>query len=153
MARYHLVPSVLVSCFSWFVILAEGLLAAMFLTGFNLEFATAATAILMGMFLLGVAINLQRGRQIDCGCFGAAETISYRVVARLCLVLAACLSLGLLLSTGAAQPVGILGIQPTPPGAHIAESIMVLAALLASSAWLLEAKRLSRLIRAGRAIR
>jgi uncharacterized membrane protein YphA (DoxX/SURF4 family) len=41
------------------------------LTGSALRLATMLAALLLCGFVLGIAVNLRRGRLIDCGCFGA----------------------------------------------------------------------------------
>ena len=69
---------------------ASGLPPLEIAAGVLLALGAATTAVatvllvLLGVFTLAVAVNLARGRQIDCGCFGAGipRAITWATVAR-----------------------------------------------------------------------
>lgn len=57
--------------------------ALLLLTGTSPRLAATLAALLLGSFILGVVVNLRRGRAIDCGCFGTRRRpISWVVVAQ-----------------------------------------------------------------------
>lgn len=61
--------------------LAIGLLLAF---GLVTRYAAIGALALLGLFTAGILVNLVRGREIDCGCFGLAsrQRISWATVAR-----------------------------------------------------------------------
>jgi uncharacterized membrane protein YphA (DoxX/SURF4 family) len=52
----------------------EFLLALLFLTGTAVRSAAVVTSVLLLSFIAAVGINLARGRDLDCHCFGKATT-------------------------------------------------------------------------------
>ncbi|HEV3000787.1 MAG TPA: MauE/DoxX family redox-associated membrane protein [Solirubrobacteraceae bacterium] len=72
------------------LIAAEAFLAVSLLTGWLAEAALALAVVLLLVFAAGVGVNLRRGRDISCGCFGErTERISPRTLVRLALILLA----------------------------------------------------------------
>jgi putative oxidoreductase len=67
---------VLPPCLSWFyaclVPLLECLLALLLLTGTVVRSAAITISVLLFSFIVAVGINLARGRDLDCRCFGRA---------------------------------------------------------------------------------
>jgi hypothetical protein len=128
---YALLPPGIAPLAAGGLLIAEPVIAIALLTGWGGTLAWDATVLLLGLFLIAVAVNLRRGRQIPCGCFGSAsETISRRTLARLILLVLAALTARLLYP---AYP-DLSGWTPIRGGA-----VAVLAALLLlGGMWLLE---------------
>lgn len=87
--EYELLPPYLVQPFGVVVILSEAWLAVTHLTGWLLIFAAPIGFALLTSFVTAVGINLRRGRNVSCHCFGVQsdETISWRTISRLLLLL------------------------------------------------------------------
>jgi len=51
-------------------------------SGWKLPYSAAFTALLLGAFLVTMAITYARGIEAACGCFGTSEPISPRTLAR-----------------------------------------------------------------------
>ena len=58
----------------------ELLIGLCLIVAFETPFAAALTALLFAVFASAVALNIARGRRIECGCFGAR--LSDRVASR-----------------------------------------------------------------------
>jgi hypothetical protein len=86
-ARYEILPARLSYAFAAGVILAEGGLALMHLSAWELALASQIGVLLMTIFAIGVGVNLIRGRKLKCHCFGSAEPISMRSLIRVLLVM------------------------------------------------------------------
>jgi putative oxidoreductase len=87
-AEYKILPAGAARGLALALILVEAFLAIAFLTGWLVRVALLLAALLLILFFIAVALNLIRGRQIACGCFGDAnEQISNRTLARLILLL------------------------------------------------------------------
>jgi hypothetical protein len=134
---YALLPPGIAPIAAGGLLLAEPVLALALLTGWGGALAWDATVLLLGLFLIAVAVNLRRGRQIPCGCFGSAsETISYHTLARLVLLELAALVARLL--------------HPAYPDLSIARAgaaAALAALLLVGGLWLLELPSWIRLFR------
>jgi hypothetical protein len=65
-------------------------LALALILGVALPIAGTLAAFVLTSFALAVAVNLRRGRQINCNCYGVAATvtISWATIARICMLLA-----------------------------------------------------------------
>jgi hypothetical protein len=88
--RYRLLPSGLARPAALGLIALESFLAVSLLTGWGLELALPVAVASLLMFSAAVAVNLRRGRQIPCGCFGdSSELLSVRTLVRLSMLLAA----------------------------------------------------------------
>lgn len=79
---YGILPPALVGAFATVVAHAELALALCLILGLGLKTAARGSQLLLSVFIVAVVVNLARGRSIPCGCFGSAESISWRTVAR-----------------------------------------------------------------------
>lgn len=92
-ARYELVPERYLSVFVLLPWL-ECALGACLLLGFGAQFALILTAMLLAAFAGAIAVNVSRGRLIDCGCRSKRRPIGWQLVVEnlglsvLCLVAA-----------------------------------------------------------------
>jgi uncharacterized membrane protein YphA (DoxX/SURF4 family) len=75
---------------------AELLLGALLASGRLLRVSAAAASALLVFFLAVMIRSYFKGLQIDCGCFGVGEALSWRTLARDATFLAASLALTLL---------------------------------------------------------
>lgn len=99
--EYKILPSTVAYVFGLGLIPTESFLAIAFLTGWWIEIALPLAAGMLIVFSIAVGINLRRGRQIACGCFGSvAEQISPRTLARLLLLITIVLLLSVFRSVG-----------------------------------------------------
>lgn len=97
---YELLPTNLVRLGAWGVIAGEIAVAVLALGGWSPLAIVGTSIILIVGFTIAVSVNLRRGREIDCGCFGGAdETISSRTLVRLS-VLAGGVSIYAILTLG-----------------------------------------------------
>jgi hypothetical protein len=95
--EYKILSTELAYWFGLVLIPLEIFLALAFLTGWLADIALPLAIVMLVVFHVAVGLNLRRGRQIACGCFGdASEQISPRTQVRLFLLLM--ISLLLLLS-------------------------------------------------------
>ncbi len=96
-AAYHLVPQSVAPSMAMILPCVELLVAVLLLLPATQIEGGLASAALLAIYAMAMALNLLRGRiHIDCGChFGGSQTISWRLVTRN--ILLACLSLILLL--------------------------------------------------------
>ena len=69
---FQILPEGLVRPFAYGLPMLELVLALLLLVGLGTRLAGAATAVLMLVFLGGIASAWARGLDIDCGCFGNA---------------------------------------------------------------------------------
>ena len=69
---FQILPEALVRPFAYGLPMLELVLALLLLVGLGTRLAGAATAVLMLVFLGGIASAWARGLAIDCGCFGNA---------------------------------------------------------------------------------
>lgn len=88
-AEYRLLPNGVAHGLALVLIPLEAFLAIAFLTSWLTSVALPLAAAMLILFFIAVSINLKRGQQISCGCFGdSGEQISPRTLVRLCLLLA-----------------------------------------------------------------
>jgi hypothetical protein len=100
---YKVLPAPISHIFGLAVILVEVFLAIAMFTGWLTNVALPLAVGLLLTFLMGVSINLVRGRKIACGCFGdEREHISPRTLVRLILLLIAVLWIAAFRSAGIA---------------------------------------------------
>ena len=67
---YQILPEVLVKPFAWGLPLVEIALGILLLVGLASRAAAACSALILVVFIAGIASVWARGLQIDCGCFG-----------------------------------------------------------------------------------
>jgi uncharacterized membrane protein YphA (DoxX/SURF4 family) len=82
--RYDLLPPRSVAPVATWLPRAELVAAVFLLVGLEMPVAAGALAAFLAVFSVAIAVNLLRGRIIDCGCFGPAapEKITWLSVAR-----------------------------------------------------------------------
>ena len=144
-AGYELLPRGAAGVVAPLVIAVELLLAVAFLTGWALAPALVAAVLLVGVFLWATRLNLRRGREIECGCFGATgERISPRSLTRQGLLLGGMLVLAALVATPGVDAVtpGWLGARGSGAGTYVVSVAGIGVALLALAAWGLELRTL-----------
>jgi len=83
-SRYEVLPARLVRPVGRWIPRVELFVAVMLLAGVGTRFAALVVAALLAVFAAAIAINLLRGRSIDCGCHSstAPEQIHWRLVGR-----------------------------------------------------------------------
>jgi Methylamine utilisation protein MauE len=85
--RYGIASHLLSSIIGMLIIAVEGWLAITHLSGRTLTLGAPIALCLLGSFAVAVGINLVRGRQVPCHCFGRyGEILSFRTLARLALL-------------------------------------------------------------------
>lgn len=86
---YDLLPRAVVRPVAYALIAVEAFLAVALITGWAVGIAMPVAIASVLVFMVGVGVNLRRGRRVRCGCFGGAgEVLSARTMARLVLLLA-----------------------------------------------------------------
>lgn len=83
-ANYQIVPVRLVSSVAWGVPIAEILIGALLASAAMRPVGLVGAAAVLTVFAIAMAINLVRGRRIDCGCGGSRQSrdISWWLVLR-----------------------------------------------------------------------
>jgi uncharacterized membrane protein YphA (DoxX/SURF4 family) len=128
------------------VIPLEAVVAISLLTGIQARVGEVLALVLLGIFTVGVGVNLARGRRVACGCFGARdkERISTRTMFRLALLAA---GVAVALVYGSTMPL----ITESLVGTAVRISLVVLVLVAASwvlavpeMAWLVAARGRSR---------
>ncbi len=83
--EYRILPAGVAYVFGLALIPLEIFLTLAFLTGWLTDVALPVATLMLIAFLVAVGVNLRRGRQIPCGCFGnVSELISPRTLAVCC---------------------------------------------------------------------
>lgn len=70
--EYHILPPPLGELYARVLPPLELLVALLLLTGIAVRPAAVITSVLLASFVVAVSVNLIRGRDLDCGCFGAS---------------------------------------------------------------------------------
>jgi len=73
---YRLLPSSLVTIVGWGLPFAEIALGVLLLAGIATRLVAVASAVLLLVFIAGVASAAARGLSIDCGCFGGGGDVA-----------------------------------------------------------------------------
>lgn len=135
---YKILPSPLAYAFGLVIIPLEFFLIVAFLTGWFIELALPLAFILLVLFLVAVGINLRRGRNISCGCFGnASEEISPRTLARLIILSGVVLLLiGLQSTHSRSFLIGAININ-TISLLYLVQAAFMAAFLILLTTWLL----------------
>lgn len=68
--KFGFVPVAMVRALSFVVPVTELALGILLLVGLFAKEAAVVAGFLIGVFSLGIAINLMENRQVECGCFG-----------------------------------------------------------------------------------
>lgn len=127
---YALVPSMLSGPVTGGLLVSEVFVGISLSSGWALTVGVPAAGALLLIFSVAVGINLSRGRNVPCGCFGSeAEHISRRTLARLGMLMLAVVVLAAirLLANPAPISVGVL----IADGTRALERLMFTAALAA----------------------
>jgi hypothetical protein len=129
--NYRLLPARLNQPVSKWLPRLELALALALLLGFGAGIAAGVIAVMLMLFAAAVALNLARGRRIDCGCFTtpSPRTIGWRLVA-------ADLGLAVMAGVVAALDPRVLALLPLPTagpsslGSESGLALAIVAALL-----------------------
>ena len=94
-ARYEILPALLVPYAASFIPALEVILGLTLLIGIKVRASAAIATLLMTAFIVFISVNVFRGRSFECGCFqlhllgiGLAEKVSPWLVLRNCIFLA-----------------------------------------------------------------
>jgi len=131
------------------LMIIEPFLAITFLTGWLANVALPLAAGCLLIFLIVVLINLGRGNQVACGCFGGTgEQISVRTATRLGLLIAVAALLAVLRATGSSP---LILVSLTPPGVIAVNNVVQIAIgsvfSLITALWALSLPELTSLAR------
>jgi len=141
--EYRLLPAALVGPTAYALIGAEVFLAVSLITGWAVGVAMPVAIASVLVFMVGVGVNLRRGRRVRCGCFGgSSEVLSVRTMARLVILLVGA-SLLLVLQAVAGDSVWTIGRIATD-GVYPAG---LAAFWLLFGLWLLQLPELTSLLR------
>jgi hypothetical protein len=80
--EYRVLPDGISRVYARLVPSAELFAALLLFAGVGVRAATVLLALLTASFLVGVGLNLARGRSLDCGCFGAGTAKAERADSR-----------------------------------------------------------------------
>lgn len=99
-AAYELLPAALVPVVARVVPVGEVLIAGALVADVVLPVAVAGAVGALMLFAVAMAVNLVRGREIDCGCGGGSRPrpVSWRLVLRNVVLAAALVATGLIIS-------------------------------------------------------
>jgi uncharacterized membrane protein YphA (DoxX/SURF4 family) len=148
-AEYRLAPAAFSPFVARALMAAEALLAAALLAGLLVWLAAPVALALLLIFTAAVGINLQRHRQIPCGCFGAgSETISGRSLLRLALLLVAAAGASLLVDVLRMPPISLtpLGSGRWPTADEVVAAGVLCLSLLLIGMWLLHLPELRSVV-------
>lgn len=122
--EYRILPTRLSIVYGRALPFAEVLVGLALIAGFVPLAAGAAALALLASFLVGVTVNMARGRELDCHCFGSRsnEPLGWLTVIRI-LVLGACGS-AVIVWSGAA-------LVRTPGATVVPDALAALAIILA----------------------
>jgi uncharacterized membrane protein YphA (DoxX/SURF4 family) len=147
--NYDLVPERLSLVIGRLLPAVEVLLGAMLFAGIALPEAAAVTGVALLTFSAAIVVNLLRGREIDCGCFGliAEPTLGWTSVIRnLVLVTVTGLVVWHPAPTLSIYPSGLASMSSIPNGTGVAGLILGTIVTLTFSL-IRETRRLRRLLR------
>lgn len=96
--EYRVLPTSLGMIYGRLLPLLELFLALLLLTGTAVRSASVITSLLLVSFIVAISVNLARGRDLDCGCFGrrGSRRIGWPLVVQDLGLLAASVALGLI---------------------------------------------------------
>jgi len=137
--EYKILPAQVAHVFAFALIPLEAFLAVAFLTGWWIDIALPLAAVLLSLFLIAVAINLRRGRNIPCGCLGnTSELISPRILARLLLLLTVVMFLTAFRSTSGVALPGLAGMTADVSTLiYVIQTVFLSIFFILLSAWIL----------------
>jgi hypothetical protein len=138
---FKILPSTAAKLFALALPWAELALAFGLIVGTALPITGLATAMLLGSFLCAVVINLRRGREISCNCFGIAgtATLGWGAVARNAILIALALGVtALSFGRGFPQPYEGVNALIWPASLDRLIPIILIALLVATIAVLVQ---------------
>jgi len=151
---YKILPERAAPLAAVLLFLCELAIAALLLSGYGVEIGLALAVLTVLTFLVGVLVNLHRGRHIPCGCFGSTdETLSRRAVARLLVLLTVgvlCLTGHLLAAVSTPTVADVIG-GSDPTFRETVESILIAAFAVVAAQWLFLARELAGIFNARQA--
>jgi len=115
---YNVLPPRLGQLYAWLVPPLELLVALLLLSGTAVRCAAAATAFLLLSFIIAVSVNMARGRDLDCHCFGKAarRQIGWGLLlqdgALLCAAAAITIIARTWVTVESWSPLGLVGLAP-----------------------------------------
>lgn len=71
--EYRVLPPVLGRLYARLLPGTELFVALLFLAGTAVRLAAVVSSLLLISFIVGISVNIARGRDLDCGCFGAGR--------------------------------------------------------------------------------
>lgn len=143
---YRVLPPEVARPFAYIVIVVELGLAISFAIEVGLDLSLPVAALLLSAFLIAVALNLRRGHDVPCACFGdPSERISGHSIARLLILLPVVVML--LVSEVIASGSSLLGgsgilTRATEQGLDLVLASLAGVGLFLVGMWLLEMPRL-----------
>jgi putative oxidoreductase len=81
--EYRILPPYLSKLYGTFIPPLEFVLALFALTGMMLRFAAIIMSFLLFSFIVAISVNIKRGRDLDCNCFG---TLKKRLIGKTLLI-------------------------------------------------------------------
>jgi hypothetical protein len=132
--EYRILPGRGIVVFAILIILCELLLAFSHLSGWYLALMAPLGLVLLCTFFLAVSVNLARGRDLPCLCFGSGEVISPRSLVRLIIALLG--ELGVLVQSSSLSLADRISSHGSAPDAVLALTWAVL--LVLGVTWLLQ---------------
>ena len=70
---YDILPDFLVTPFSYALAYAELIFGLMLIVGYKTRFASVMMIVMLVVFIIAIGINMARGEEEACGCFGVEE--------------------------------------------------------------------------------
>jgi hypothetical protein len=144
------VPARAVAFAAWALTAVEAFLALSFLSGWLVVVAVPLSAVTLAAFAGVTSVNLRRGRDVPCGCFGnAEEQVSARSLVRLALLAAGLAGYAVAVVSPEATPVSAdwLGAHSGSVAAYVLEVATLSVALLVAATWTLSARELLTVVR------
>ncbi len=87
-ANYAILPPLLVNLWSLFLPWLEMIGGLFLILGFLTRSSSLVLSATLMSFIIAISINIARGTQIDCGCFGPGEELGWSTLLRDLLMLA-----------------------------------------------------------------
>jgi len=87
-ANYGILPPLLVNLCALILPWLEMIAGLFLVLGFFPKSSALILSLLLASFTVAISINIARGAEIDCGCFGAGEELSWATLLRDLLLLA-----------------------------------------------------------------
>jgi uncharacterized membrane protein YphA (DoxX/SURF4 family) len=134
--EYRVLPTSLAHLAGRTIPAAEFLVVLLLVSGVAVRPAAVLACLLLVGFMIGIAVNLARGRTIDCGCFGARKTrtIGWPVLLQDALLLGMAATIAILARSGTAAEGWLLFRPPRVDSA--AGGVVLSRSSSCSVAWL-----------------